>query len=100
MQKQEDEKLERRLHQVMEQIQPDEDAKDRMYLEIMRRASVAETPPAKPKPVVSPVADQCRSLYRSTALCRCGGGGSARENAAGRHRSTGYCFSHSDDTGF
>ena len=50
MQKQEDEKLERRLHQVMEQIQPDEDAKDRMYLEIMRRASVAETPPAKPKP--------------------------------------------------
>lgn len=38
MQKQEDEKLERRLHQVMEQIQPDEDAKDRMYLEIMRRA--------------------------------------------------------------
>ena len=32
MQKQEDEKLERRLHQVMEQIQPDEDAKDRMYL--------------------------------------------------------------------
>ena len=42
MQKQEDEKLERRLHQVMEQIQPDEDAKDRMYLEIMR--------PAKPKP--------------------------------------------------
>lgn len=50
MRKQEDEKLERRLHQVMEQIQPDEDAKDRMYLEIMRRASVAETPPAKPKP--------------------------------------------------
>lgn len=50
MQKQEDEKLERRLHQVMEQIQPDEDAKDRMYLEIMRCASVAETPPAKPKP--------------------------------------------------
>lgn len=50
MQKQEDKKLERRLHQVMEQIQPDEDAKDRMYLEIMRRASVAETPPAKPKP--------------------------------------------------
>ena len=50
MQKQEDEKLERRLHQVMERIQPDEDAKDRMYLEIMRRASVAETPPAKPKP--------------------------------------------------
>ena len=50
MQKQEDEKLERRLHQVMEQIQPDEDAKDRMYLEIMRRASVAETLPAKPKP--------------------------------------------------
>ena len=34
MQKQEDEKLERRLHQVMEQIQPDEDAKDRMYLEL------------------------------------------------------------------
>ena len=50
MQKQEDEKLERRLHQVMEPIQLDEDAKDRMYLEIMRRASVAETPPAKPKP--------------------------------------------------
>ena len=50
MQKQEDEKLERRLHQVMERIQPDEDAKYRMYLEIMRRASVAETPPAKPKP--------------------------------------------------
>lgn len=50
MQKQEDEKLERRLHQVMERIQPDEDVKDRMYLEIMRRASVAETPPAKPKP--------------------------------------------------
>lgn len=50
MQKQEDEKLERRLHQVMERIQSDEDAKDRMYLEIMRRASVAETPPAKPKP--------------------------------------------------
>lgn len=50
MQKQEDEKLERRLHQVIERIQPDEDAKDRMYLEIMRRASVAETPPAKPKP--------------------------------------------------
>lgn len=50
MQKQEDEKLERRLHQVMERIQPDEDAKDCMYLEIMRRASVAETPPAKPKP--------------------------------------------------
>lgn len=50
MQKQEDEKLERRLHQVMERIQPDEDAKDRMYLEIMRRASAAETPPAKPKP--------------------------------------------------
>lgn len=50
MRKQEDEKLERRLHQVMEQIQPDEDAKDRMYLEIMRRASVAETPPAKAKP--------------------------------------------------
>lgn len=50
MQKQEDEKLKRRLHQVMERIQPDEDAKDRMYLEIMRRASVAETPPAKPKP--------------------------------------------------
>ena len=49
MQKQEDEKLERRLHQVMERIQPDEDAKNRMYLEIMRRASVAETPPAKPK---------------------------------------------------
>ena len=92
MQKQEDEKLERRLHQVMEQIQPDEDAKDRMYLEIMRRASVAETPPAKAKPWYL--------RWQTSALCRCGGGGSARENAAGRHRSTGYCFSYSDDTGF
>ena len=87
MQKQEDEKLERRLHQVMEQIQPDEDAKDRMYLEIMRRASVAETPPAKPKPWY---------LRWQTSAGAC----TARENAAGRHRSTGYCFSHSDDTGF
>ena len=32
MQKQEDEKLERRLHQVMEQIQPDVYVKDSMYL--------------------------------------------------------------------
>ena len=31
MQKQEDEKLERRLHQVMEQIQPDEDANCLLY---------------------------------------------------------------------
>ena len=99
MQKQEDEKLERRLHQVMEQIQPDEDAKDRMYLEIMRRASVAETPPAKPKPWYlrwQTSAGACTAAL----LCVVVVAAAVHGNAAGRHRSTGYCFSHSDDTGF
>ena len=92
MQKQEDEKLERRLHQVMERIQPDEDAKDRMYLEIMRRASVAETPPAKPKPWYlrwQTSAGACTAALLCVVVV-----------AAAVHGSTGYCFSHSDDTGF
>ena len=100
MQKQEDEKLERRLHQVMEQIQPDEDAKDRMYLEIMRRASVAETPPAKPKPWYlrwQTSAGACTAALLCVVVVAAAVHGG---NAAGRHRSTGRCFSHSDDTGF
>lgn len=44
------ESLERRLHHALDQIQPDENAKDRMYLEIMRRASAAEQPMEKKRP--------------------------------------------------
>lgn len=44
------ESLERRLHHALDQIQPDENAKDRMYLEIMRRASAAEQPVEKKRP--------------------------------------------------
>ena len=42
MRNQEDEMLKKCLRQTMEQIQPDEETKKRMYLEIMRRASAAE----------------------------------------------------------
>ena len=42
MRNQEDEMLKKCLRQTMEQIQPDEETKNRMYLEIMRRASAAE----------------------------------------------------------
>ena len=42
MRNQEDEMLKKCLRQTMEQIQPDEETKKRMYLEIMRRASAAD----------------------------------------------------------
>lgn len=43
-----EEQMERRLLQALEQIKPDEAAKDRMYLEIMRRAASQETVKKRP----------------------------------------------------
>lgn len=43
-----EEQMERRLQQVLEQIRPDEAAKDRMYLEIMRRAASQKTVKKRP----------------------------------------------------
>lgn len=43
-----EEQMERRLQQALEQVKPDEAAKDRMYLEIMRRAASQETVKKRP----------------------------------------------------
>lgn len=43
-----EEQMERRLQQALEQVKPDEAAKDRMYLEIMRRAASQKTVKKRP----------------------------------------------------
>lgn len=43
-----EEQMERRLRQALEQVKPDEEAKDRMYLEIMRRAASQKTVKKRP----------------------------------------------------